>query len=88
MKEKRKIQIIFDIIFHFSNAYSNPKLKVHVRHCCYIYLVFEGYKKFLNTILELPDVWIVPIKDGIEYMKASVTSVVEFGWSTFILVYS
>ena len=31
---------------------------------------FEGYKKFLNEILELPDVWIVPIRDGIEYMKA------------------
>merc|ERR1711973_96743 len=32
---------------------------------------FEGYKKFLDEITkpEYDDVWIVPIRDGIEYMK-------------------
>jgi len=30
---------------------------------------YEGYKQFLKDILELPNVWVVPIRDGIEYMK-------------------
>ena len=50
--------------------YGNPKLKNPCQKLLLYLLLFEGYKKFLNTILELPDVWIVPIKDGIEYMKA------------------
>merc|ERR1719462_1008850 len=32
---------------------------------------FEGYKKFLEHITAMDDVWIVPIRDGIEYMKNS-----------------
>ena len=38
---------------------------------------FEGYKRFLDEITkpEYDDVWIVPIRDGIEYMKnGSVTN--------------
>ena len=63
----------------------NSMSEIGLSHPLLYLLCVTGYKKFLNTILELPDVWIVPIKDGIEYMKASVTSVVKFGWSTFVL---
>jgi len=43
-------------------------------HAAWFYGEYEathyvGYKNFLKELLELPDVWIVPIKDGIEYMK-------------------
>ena len=31
---------------------------------------YEGYKMFLDEITKRDDVWIVPIKDGIEYFKA------------------
>ena len=32
---------------------------------------YEGYKMFLDEILQRPDVWIVPINSGIEYVKAN-----------------
>jgi len=30
---------------------------------------YDGYKMFLDEIMKLPDVWIVPIRDGIEYFQ-------------------
>ena len=30
---------------------------------------YDGYKMFLEEITKLPDVWIVPIRDGIEYFQ-------------------
>merc|ERR1719186_490519 len=31
---------------------------------------YQGYKKFIEYISSLDDVWIVPIREGIEYVKA------------------
>ena len=30
---------------------------------------YEGYKQFLDYIMAKPDVWIVPIRDGIAYTQ-------------------
>ena len=35
---------------------------------------YEGYKKFLDDITQLDDVWIVPIQAGIAYRKAPLTN--------------
>ena len=35
---------------------------------------YEGYKKFLDGITQLDDVWIVPIQAGIAYRKAPLTN--------------
>ena len=43
---------------------------------------FEGYKMFLEHVLALSDVYIVPIKTGIEYFQANnVTSLDLFNGS-------
>jgi len=54
------------------NGYTRSPIGIYIHSAWFVYTNswhFEGYKKFLDHIMAMDDVWIVPIKDGIEYMK-------------------